>query len=198
MFAVPRMPRLPFAFTPAALIKPLQSFFSQPTSINYDTIPLLTSSASTAQPSRAAHTGPLADLPLSTCPICHLRTSSSPVPLASNSTGSSLSLPPIHGAGIITEFGHEASTEETRVFIPAQTDCWGGCKWCYYCITGELIQFRQEHQKKLMPTAKKGIATDRRAEGDQEEAKWDCLRCGGGVTRAWRVGMQPEKEEEDA
>jgi peroxin-2 len=63
--------------------------------------------------------------------------------------------------------------EENRIFVPAQSDCWGGCRWCYYCIMGELAQNQ---------------AQDGSVNEKEGACKWDCLRCGGRVTKAWRVG----------
>jgi peroxin-2 len=142
------------------------TFLSRPRTIDYSSIaplPTLESEKTTA-----AHSGQLADLPLDTCPICHLRSTSTPVPLTSSVD---ISLPPV-GPGESKE-----SNEENRIFVPAQTDCWGGCRWCYYCIMGELVS--QEHP---------GTGVEK-----EEPGKWDCLRCGGRVTRAWRVGPDPSQ-----
>ena len=161
MFAFPRLPRLPSFFQPSALLAPIRSILSRTRTIDYSsiaTLPTLESEKATA-----AHSGKLADLPLDTCPICHLRSTSTPVPLTSSLD---ISLPPV-GPG-----GTKESNEENRIFVPAQTDCWGGCRWCYYCIKGELVSLRH------------GSPVDDKA----DSGKWDCLRCGGRVTRAWRVG----------
>lgn len=161
MFAFPRLPRLPSFFQPSALLAPIRSILSRTRTIDYSAIaplPTLESEKTTA-----AHSGKLADLPLDTCPICHLRSTSTPVPLTSSLD---ISLPPV-GPG-----GTKESNEENRIFVPAQTDCWGGCRWCYYCIKGELVSLRH------------GSPVDDKA----DSGKWDCLRCGGRVTRAWRVG----------
>ena len=97
-----------------------------------------------------SHTGALADLPLTCCPLCHQRRkTTAPV--------GPIELPVLDADG----------GEEEEVFIPAETDCWGGCRYCYYCIAGELARHREQ--------------------GEADKAKWECLRCGGAVVRAWRV-----------
>jgi len=184
MLSIPLLPPVPRFLTPSTLLAPLKLFLSQPTSIDYNSIPLLPAADNSEKPSSLAHSGPLAHLPLSTCPICHLRTSSAPVPLASTSSGSAITLPPLHGGGIASEFENEQSDEETRVFVPAETDCWGGCRWCYYCIAGELAKHRQEAEEEIKKAGKGEKAAS------EAERKWECLRCGGGVTRAWRVGTE--------
>jgi peroxin-2 len=151
MLSVPLIPPIPAYLTPSALLAPLKSFLSQPTSIDYNSLPTLPSQPLTGISTSGAgsvHTGPLAHLPKSTCPICYLRTTSAPVPLVSGGSGPQISLPPIQG----TEWGSQSHTveslgegddvqeEETRIFVPAQSDCRGGCRWCYYCIAEELVK----------------------------------------------------------
>lgn len=180
MFSVPLLPRLPTFLTPSSLLAPLKSFLTQPTAIDYTSIPLLpTQTFGTEKRSTVVHSGPMANLPKSTCPICHLRFTSAPVPLdPSTSSGSAINLPPIQSV-FTTDLAEGESKEETRIYVPAQTDCWGACRWCYYCIAGELAKHRGglETRRRNRPAAKK-----------EEEEKWTCLRCGGGATRAWRVG----------
>lgn len=172
MFAFPLLPRLPSFFQPSTLLAPIQSLLSQPKSIDYSAIPLAPLDRNESKASKAAHSGPLADLPIDTCPICHLRSSSAPVPLTSSLD---ISLPPVSGTG------EAESNEENRIFVPAQTDCWGGCKWCYYCIMGELAA----------PQAQNGLESEKLTGTSEKMAiKWDCLRCGGRVTRAWRAGPE--------
>lgn len=189
MFFVPLLPPLPTFFAPSALIAPLKAFLNQPTSIDYTSIPLLpASSEKSSKVSAAAHSGPLASLPKPTCPICHLRLSSAPVPLdSSTSSGSAINLPPIRSV-FSTELPEDQSKEETRIFVPAQTDCWGGCRWCYYCIAGELTK----HRDTLEARQKTSRPSEKRGEGEE---KWSCLRCGGGVTRAWRVGAEVQESQ---
>lgn len=67
---------------------------------------------------------------------------------------------------------------EDRIYVPAQTDCWGGCKYCYYCIADGLARHAQV------------------SEGAKDEklvTKWTCLRCGGAATKATRVGAEPRE-----
>ena len=173
MFAFPLLPRLPSFFQPSTLLAPIQSLLSQPTSIDYSSIPLAPLDRNDPKASKAAHSGPLADLPIATCPICHLRSSSAPVPLTSSLD---ISLPPVSGTG------EAESNEENRIFVPAQTDCWGGCRWCYYCIMGEIAALEDQHEPERGKTTGKS---------GQEAIKWDCLRCGGRVSRAWRAGPEP-------
>jgi peroxin-2 len=169
MFAFPLLPRLPSYFQLSTLLAPIQSVLSRPKSIDYSSIPLAPVDRNDPKASKAAHSGPLADLPIDTCPICHLRSTSAPVPLTSSLD---ISLPPV------AVMGQRESDEENRIFVPAQTDCWGGCRWCYYCIMGELAAFSGQ------------TGTVSGVSGDTA-VKWDCLRCGGRVTRAWRAGPEP-------
>lgn len=171
MFAFPLLPPLPSFFRPSSLIAPLKSLLSQPTSIDYASIASLPNS--TEKKSTAAHSGLLAGLPMETCPICHLRSASAPVTLASD-----ISLPPINLEGLSDRDG-TVMDEENRIFVPAQTDCWGGCRWCYYCIVGELASLHSSDR------SSEAMRTER-----DESRKWDCLRCGGAVTRAWRAGPE--------
>jgi len=169
MFAYPLIPRLPSYFQPSSLIAPIQSILSRPKTLDYSSIAPLPSLET--EKSTAAHSGQFANLPLDTCPICHLRSSSTPVPLTSSLD---IALPPVGSVGS----SGGVSDEENRIFVPARTDCWGGCRWCYYCIMGELAS--QAHPQ----------------EGADEKGGpgiWDCLRCGGRVTKAWRVG--PDRVE---
>lgn len=167
MFAYPLLPALPSYLRPGSVLAPVRSLFSLPTAIDYSSIPLSTTLGD-GKPSLAAYSGPLADLPIQTCPICHLRSTNTPVPLAAG-----VSLPPVAGAVA----GDKEGDEEERIFVPAQTDCWGGCKWCYYCIMGELASLQAEASS-TQRTLGKAISPP----------KWDCLRCGGTVTKAWRAG----------
>lgn len=169
MFAYPFLPAVPPYLRPSTLAAPIRSLLSLPTGIDYSSIPL-SSTITNGKGSLAAHSGPLADLPLQTCPICHLRSKSTPVPLAAG-----VSLPPVSDP----DSDSGAGDEEERIFVPAQTDCWGGCMWCYYCIMGELASLKTE---------RKGTSSNSRDKS--EPPKWDCLRCGGTVTRAWRAGPE--------
>jgi peroxin-2 len=179
MFAVPLLSPIPDFLTPSSIISPVKTLMTQHTAIDYTSIPLLPPSTSTKL--TKAHSGPLAALPVLTCPICHLRYTSTPQPISSTSTGSNIALPPIQ----IGELGEgQDGIEETRVFVPAKTDCWGGCEWCYYCIAGELATFEKAKAEKTSRGDK-----GKRKGNQAEEEKWMCLRCGGGVTRAWRVGV---------
>jgi peroxin-2 len=173
MFAFPLLPRLPSFFQPSTLLAPIHSLLSRPKAIDYSSIPLAPLDRNDPKASKAAHSGPLADLPIDTCPICHLRSTSAPVPLTSSLD---ISLPPVAGTGL------KEGDEENRVFVPAQTDCWGGCRWCYYCIMGELAA----------PPGQTGTESGKVSGVSGDTAvKWDCLRCGGRVTRAWRAGPEP-------
>lgn len=174
MFAYPLLPRFPAHLRPSTLAAPIKNLLSLPTSIDYSSIHPSTSLPN-GNSNTAKHTGPLADLPKSTCPICHLRSTTTPVPLAAG-----ISLPPASN----TTTAQEVGTEDERSFVPAQTDCWGGCRWCYYCIMGELAALNDPER----------VAQHDASAKKDEPPKWDCLRCGGTVTQAWRAGpeMSPE------
>jgi peroxin-2 len=187
MFAIPRLPRLPSYLAPITYISAMKTLLSRPNSIDYTSIPLLPSSSAKAsgKASREASSGPFADLPLSSCPICHQRRAAAPVPLSDSETGAEINLPPT---------GVEGGDEEEKIFVPAETDCWGGCRWCYYCIATELAKHAEERAK--VELAEQAKSQGKKEGPVQEPAlKWECLRCGGGVTRAWRAGPEPLLEE---
>ncbi|WWC70228.1 uncharacterized protein I206_104178 [Kwoniella pini CBS 10737] len=200
MFAIPLLPPFPPYLSPSAHLNRMRSLLSPPQKIDYSTIK--------SQPMANGihsqrHKGIYADLPLSTCPICHSRNITAPVPLSSSAQGSGLNLPPIEGAG---GFGHELDSDENKIFVPAQTDCKGGCRWCYYCIGEEL--FKHNERVKAYKTSTKKLESKKDAASvqqkdlreknkiiqednqNEEEEKWECLRCGDGVSRAWRVGTE--------
>ena len=189
MFSVPFFPPMPTLFTPSALIAPIKAFLAQPTSIDYTSIPV--TSAAVRDDSKAplaAPSGLLASLPTATCPICYLRFASAPVPLdTSTSYGSAINLPPIQTVSL-KEVTDGESTEETRIFVPAETDCWGRCRWCYYCIGAELAK----HRSGLDRRPRSPQLPEKLGEGTE---KWTCLRCGGGVFRAWRVGVRTVSDQ---
>ncbi|GMK54333.1 hypothetical protein CspeluHIS016_0109190 [Cutaneotrichosporon spelunceum] len=165
MFALPRIPSLPHALNPNTLLGPVRTFLNQPTTIDYDALSAAQGSISAAKAAgvaapSAAHAGICAGIPLQTCPVCYLRRTSAPVALS----GTDIELPALEDAD------PEADPED-RIFIPAQTDCWGGCSYCYYCIADELAQFAQDHPEK--------------------DARWQCLRCGGNVSKAKRASAEP-------
>ncbi|WVQ82355.1 hypothetical protein IAT38_004483 [Cryptococcus sp. DSM 104549] len=212
LFAIPLLPRLPPSLLPSNLFAPIKSLLSQPKPIDYDSLPLVPPSTS-GTPEKSEehkHTGPLAHLPKATCPVCYLRVSSAPVALDSAGQGSGMMLPAIPGSGE-GAFGHgEASLgeegegggdeddtkEECRVYVPAETDCEGKCRWCYYCIGEELLK----HREKIAKARKTGKAEEGTGHGkgkeeaaeEEKEEKWSCLRCGGGVSRARRVGAESD------
>jgi peroxin-2 len=179
MALIPLLPPVPSLLTPSRLIAPLKAFLTQPTSIDYTQ---LSNDTTTSAPSARAHAGLLADLPLETCPICHLRQRSAPQGLGSGSTASAIELPPLRPSWT----GHD---EETQIFVPAQSDCWGKCQWCYYCIASELARHQEEMEEKRKSQPKSTKAGSGEVE---EDLGWECLRCGGKVTRAWRVGGEAE------
>jgi peroxin-2 len=148
---------------------PVTRFFNQPTTIDYEALSAAHAATTAARKSgtavpTAAHAGVLAGIPLSVCPVCYLRRTSASVALP----GTDIELPQLE---------EEQRDNEDRVFLPAQTDCWGECKYCYYCIADELAQHAQR------------VAADPPA--DESGAKWTCLRCGGAVVRATRLGYVP-------
>lgn len=203
MFSIPLLPPIPAYLAPRSLLSPITALVARPTKIDYASIPLVPSLGSKNDPSHPISgipTGPFANLPLETCPICHLRQTAVPRPLDSVGAGSDIALPPISGSGQ-EEAGGSEGHEETRIFVPAQTDCWAGCKWCYYCIGEELFK---DHEGVSRRRKEKSVGPDVRAEGKGDfpgekrkmvavkevEEGWGCLRCGGSVSRAWRVGAE--------
>jgi peroxin-2 len=185
MFAVPLLPSTPAFLAPSVIIPPIKAFLSQPESIDYTSIPLLPRSNSSDPKISKAHSGPLAHLPMSTCPLCYLRYSSTPQPISATSTGSHIALPPLTIPGE-RDIVDEEGKEEMSVFVPAQTDCWGCCRWCYYCVAGELATHRQ-----AIKNAAKIVTGEQKKDAEAIVQPWMCLRCGGDVSRAWRVGAEP-------
>ena len=188
MYSIPLVPPLPRFLSPQALASRTRQFFAQPTAIKYDAIPLKPDT--TAFTNTLAHSGILAHLPRTTCPICHRRRTAEPVPLSDTQAGSDITLPPLPLSGephvpqlILDISSQENENDDTTIYVPAQSDCWGGCRWCYYCIQGELVKHRLEQAR----AREIGMVSHKGEKGEEQEEKWTCLRCGGGVTRAWRV-----------
>ncbi|WWC89355.1 uncharacterized protein L201_004277 [Kwoniella dendrophila CBS 6074] len=209
MFSVPLIPPLPISLNPRKYFNQFKSIISPPSIIDYTSIPL-SSSLPTKDETVYEHKGIYSKLSKEICPICYSRNSNLPVPLSSTGQGQDLTLPPIQGAQN-TNFGHRINNkteeeEENKVFIPTQTDCLGNCKWCYYCIGEELFKHherikslpKKKHKSKLKNDnngKSKGGTGDQKdsvQEEDEQEDKWECLRCGDQVSRAWRVGADEE------
>ena len=180
MFAVPLLPLLPEFLSPSTVINPVRKLLQQSETVDYaalvsEPVPRLPSGNGQTK-STAAHSGKYASLPKETCPICYRRSGAGNAPLGAAGLGSSIQLPKVE------QKDENIADDETRVFVPAQTDCWGGCQWCYYCIADELVRHQQDLNRKR--GRKKASVAD-------GESRWECLRCGGGVSRAWRVGPVP-------
>lgn len=188
MFAIPKLPRLPSILSPATQLAAVRSLLIRPKTIDYTSVPLLAAKGnSTEKPSRDAHSGPYANLPLSSCPICYQRRKATPAPIGEGSAASDIALPPIDVSG---------GEDEETVFIPAETDCWGGCRWCYYCIAGELARHAEVvAAAEIAYSTKKGRTDEKTTVAEITAEKWTCLRCGGGVSRAWRVGAEVPSNE---
>ncbi|WVQ72574.1 hypothetical protein IAR50_002132 [Cryptococcus sp. DSM 104548] len=172
------------ALSPREWLKPIRGLFSQPTDIDYQSLPIIPPSVNTVteRDEVKTHKGPMAYLPKTTCPICYLRHTSAPVPLSSSSQGTSISLPPLPQGGADVAGDLE---DEDRIFVPARTDCEGECVWCYYCIGEELYKNREKVKHKPLPK-------DGAEEADLEKDKWSCLRCGGRIGKAWRIGADKD------
>ena len=188
MYSIPLVPPLPRFLSPQTLASRTRQFFAQPTAIKYDAIPL--NPVTTAFTYTLAHSGILAHLPRTTCPICHRRRTAEPVPLSDTQAGSDITLPPLPFSvdqhvpqHVLDISSHEHGNDDTSIYVPAQSDCWGGCRWCYYCIQGELVKHRLE----VARARDIGMISRKGDDPEREEERWTCLRCGGGVTRAWRV-----------
>ena len=136
--------------------------------IDYTALPPLKHDSS----SQHVPSGRFKDLPKETCPICHLRLNAMK-PLDDDGIANDISLPSFQM--------QDGSKEETRIYVPTQSDCWGGCQWCYYCIASELVKSAEVVKEQLK-------------QGKEANEGWDCLRCGGTVTRAWRMGPDPVAE----
>ncbi|ORX36661.1 Pex12 amino terminal region-domain-containing protein [Kockovaella imperatae] len=184
MYSIPLLPSVPPFLSPATLTSHISRFFHQPTGINYQSIPLLPASSKGRKKSRAL-TGVLAHLPRTICPVCHLRQTAIPVPLSDTQAGSDIPLPPLPISADptvpqdilrITE-----DNDETVIFSPARSDCWGECAYCYYCIKGELVKHKMALDQEM------AVIRDEKQREACKARKWSCLRCGGEVSRAWRV-----------
>ncbi|KAL7421828.1 peroxisome assembly protein (Peroxin-2) [Cryptotrichosporon argae] len=88
------------------------------------------------------------------------------------------SAPAALGAGVdLPALDAHVADDETAVFVPARADCRARCEYCWYCIHEALVGFSRE-----------------RDAGRTDAEKWSCLRCGGGVGAAMRVGRQDEEK----
>lgn len=124
---------------------------------------------------------------MTSCPICHQRRKATPAPIGEGTAASEIALPPVDISG---------GEEEEKIFIAAETDCWGGCRWCYYCIAGELARHAEGVAVAEETRRDKGGKPGLEGHGQQPE-NWSCLRCGGVVSRAWRVGAEDPPDGQD-
>ena len=197
---IPMLPPRPSFLSVSGLAATMRTIFDQPTFVDYTALKPAITFKGPNEKATPAHSGILAHLPKATCPICHLRQSTAPVPLSDTRAGSNIRLPPITARDSLIQQirgdqehlvaqEEEAVKEETRIFVPAQSDCWGGCRWCYYCIQEEIVKHRLRLEDEKQG---KGKMKDAEQQGD----KWTCLRCGGGVSKAWRAGTEDRKQEQ--
>lgn len=113
--------------------------------------------------------GPLHFLSPDTCPICYSSYASPPTALPataipSDPTSSTTALASLTRATTTsTAPVIDSGNDDTSVKIPYVANCGNGCRYCYYCITGKLVQA-----------------------DEAAEDSWDCLRCGQDVTGADR------------
>ena len=136
------------------------------------------------------------------------------VPIDSTGAASGIALPPIplssssasrgtaHGGRVGgNEYGDAAEAaeedesidDEERIFVPAQTDCWGECRWCYYCIGQELARHFEEIAKEVKSKGSSRVVTS----GDR--AKGNGRDTGKGKAKAKRTernGAGAEKRDE--
>jgi hypothetical protein len=147
--------------------------------------------------------GPYWTLSRNTCAICHHR--------LRDTLDAQLGLPAIQpaGEGSLTGIGrltgetidpedqerHDDGddNEETRIHIPAQTDCEEECRYCFYCISEALTmrakqaQTAQEERGRRKGRQDKQIV-EKDGSGVSAVVKgWDCLRCGGEVWSCMRL-----------
>lgn len=164
MFLLPVLQPLRISEKVKTAMAVLRQALARPETIDYKPSSVTDLNA-TRGPTARQPTGRLAHLPSATCPICHLRLATNPIPLGAGGSASSISLPPVTAPG--------ADDDETKVFVPARADCWAQCVYCYYCITGALLEGKDSTG---------GVVPN----GDVKRA-WECLRCGGEVHSASRV-----------
>lgn len=98
-----------------------------------------------------------------------------------------------HGDEAEADEEDESIDDEERIFVPAQTDCWGGCRWCYYCIGQELSRHYEEIAKEVKSKGSSRVA----ASGDRAEGHGKAMGKGKAkVNRAERSGAGAEKRDE--
>lgn len=170
MFLLPVLQPLQVSERLSAAYEKLKQALQRPTAVDYTSSTGTASTSRTEQSTERRPTGRLAHLPLQTCPICHLRLATAPVPLGESGSASSISLPPVDAPGV--------DDDETHVFVPAATDCWSSCVYCYYCIAGTLLEHADAQAKQ------------------EVDKPWECLRCGGQVNTAARLVPEPICAEE--
>lgn len=79
----------------------------------------------------------------------------------------------------------ELDNEETRIHLPAKTDCEDECRYCFYCISEVLTRRAKEVE---MESQRRGVGVGvGEGEGEGKVKGWECLRCGEEVWGCIRV-----------
>ena len=135
--------------------------------------------------------GPYWTLHRNSCAICHHRlrdTIDAQLGLpAIQPTGDVAAIGKLTGEDVDAEQQTEEENEETRIHVPAQTDCEEECRYCYFCISEALtlqaktVADGEKRRQGSETQRKEGQVPDRTIKG------WDCLRCGGEVWSCIRV-----------
>jgi hypothetical protein len=140
--------------------------------------------------------GPYWTLSKNTCAICHHR--------LRDTIDAQLGLPAIQPTTTVTtgsaaigrltgedvdpeqEGGEQGEdNEETRIHLPAKTDCEEECRYCYYCIS-EALTIRAKEVAGLDEVARKGAGDDAKEKVIPPKG-WGCLRCGEEVWNCIRI-----------
>lgn len=140
---------------------------------------------------RRAPRGPYWNLAKETCAICHHK--------LVNTMDAQLGLPPVHPPTVEStdeETGDETTggpqpetNEDTRIHVPARTDCDEECVYCYYCIAEALAKEAKERDAQVN-LKREDSSQEKHMNGSAVEKGWTCLRCGDDVHGCKRV--EPE------
>jgi len=81
----------------------------------------------------------------------------------------------------------QADNEETRIHLPAKTDCEDECRYCFYCISEVLTRRAKEVELESKRRGGGVEDEDDTAPGRGKMKGWECLRCGEEVWGCIRI-----------
>jgi hypothetical protein len=146
--------------------------------------------------------GTYADLPGRTCAICHHRLRDTldgrlglpaiglvvdPGSAVDADPGDSSALARLTGDEVDRD--NEVDNEETRIHLPAKTDCEDECRYCFYCISEVLTRRAKEVEVEAKRRGRGGDDDeDQVGVPNRDKVKgWECLRCGEEVWGCIRI-----------